>query len=97
MDGLIRIEKLMSLSVAEFQASLAPLAGAALTAGQTSAGIAVEGGTVEIVYEPRPSVTYGGLLVMPRALVSLTFKDVPDAGRKAFLRRFDIAFQRGGG
>ena len=97
MGAPVRIEKLMSLTAAEFQASIAPLTGAALPAGQFAAQIAVDGGTVEIACEPRPPVTYGGLLVVPRALVTLTFSDVPEAGRKAFLRRFDIAFQRGGG
>ena len=39
----------------------------------------------------------GGLLQLPRAKVSLKFRDVTPEQREQFLRVFDVAFQRGGG
>jgi hypothetical protein len=93
----MRVEKLMSLTLAEFQATIAPLAGGPLPARETHADIRTGSGRVVIAFEPLPSVRLGGLLDMPRALVSLTYSGVSDEERAAFLKRFDLAFQRGGG
>ncbi len=38
-----------------------------------------------------------GALVLPQTPVTLSFQGYPEAERAAFLRRFDLAFQRGGG
>jgi hypothetical protein len=96
--GVVRIEKLMALTLAEFQRTIAPLTGGPLAPGLQSADIGVPGGgIVTIAYDPRPSVRFGGLLDMPRAVVSLTFANVTGADQTAFLARFDLAFRRGGG
>jgi hypothetical protein len=92
----VRVEKLMSLSLREFQHSLRPLAGQPV-GDITAIDLPLPTGQVTISYEPRPSVRFGGLLDMPRALVSLTFLDAPPKQQAAFLKRFDLAFQRGGG
>ncbi|MEQ1695870.1 MAG: hypothetical protein ABL901_08520 [Hyphomicrobiaceae bacterium] len=94
--GDVRIEKLMSLSLREFQHSLCPLAGR--TVGEVSAvSLPVADGSVTISYEARPSVRFGGLLEIPRAVVSLVFSGVTSQQQEVFMKRFDLAFQRGGG
>ena len=92
-----RVEKLMSLTLTEFRATIAPLAGGPLPPDRDCVELEVGGGTVAITYDPRPSVCLGGLLVMPRALVSLTFSNVGPTDQNVFLKRFDFVFQRGGG
>lgn len=87
----------MSLTLTEFQAQIAPLLGHRLEAHLHSVELAIGTGRVVVAYEPRPSVRFGGLLELPRALVSLTFDDVTDSGQSRFVERFDRAFQRGGG
>lgn len=97
MNDPHRVEKLMSLSLAEFQATIAPLAGGPLPPGDSMVTIPIGSGHVVIAYEPRASVRFGGLLDLPRAAVSLTFEGVPADGQIAFIKRFDFVFQRGGG
>lgn len=91
------VEKLMTLSRAEFEKSLSIFLGRPCAPGTESALEPLSTGSVEIRYEALPGVRLGGLLELPRALVRLTFEDIPEAEREAYLRRFDIAFQRGGG
>jgi hypothetical protein len=96
--GVVRVEKLMALTLAEFQRTITPLSGGPLAPDMQSVEIVVSGGgTVTVAYDPRPSVRFGGLLDVPRAAVSLTFADVDEVDRTAFLARFDLAFRRGGG
>lgn len=92
------IVKEMSISKSEFRATLARLSpvAAALTEAE-SIRFPIAGGHVAIEFAVLSPVTLGGLLALPRAKVTLTFQDVAAADRTAFLRRFDIAFQRGGG
>ncbi len=97
MTEAARIEKLMSLTLTEFQATLAPLVGAPLPIDQLQAEIPVGEGRVVVAYDRRPSVRLGGLLDMPRAVVSLTFENISEVDQAAFLKRFDLTFQRGGG
>lgn len=86
----------MSLSGAEFAASIAKLG-----AHRTSAGgfpvFDLEEGAVEIRFEPATSRTLGGLLSLPQAVVTLVFEGASSKAQADFIRRFDIAFQRGGG
>ena len=90
------IEKVMSASREEFVRSLAVLLG--MTASpELPARVAVGGGKAIIGYEALPPATLGGLLALPRARVTLSFEGVSRADAAAFLRRFDLAFQRGGG
>lgn len=91
------VEKTMALTLAEFSASLASLVGPVLTAGSEDVRLPLSGGNVQISFAPLPPVRLGGLLDMPRALIRLTFENVPADARAVFLRRFEIAFQRGGG
>ena len=93
----VRIEKLMSLTLREFQYTIAPLAGGPLASDRNDVQIALAGGTVVVAYDPRPSVRLGGLMDMPRAIVSLTFRGLSQPERDAFIKRFDFTFQRGGG
>lgn len=92
-----RIEKVMALSPREFVKCISAL----LPPGSDGAGlqtaIPLEAGRVTIAYEALPSVRLGRSLELPRARIVLTFKNAGDAERKAFLTRFDVAFQRGGG
>lgn len=91
------VEKTMSLSLSEFQASLGKLLGTEIEAEEPSVRHPLAKGCVEIRFVPLPSLRLGGLLELPRAKVSLSFDDVEDDDRAAFLARFDLAFQRGGG
>jgi len=92
-----RVEKIMSLTLSEFQGSIAPLYGERLAANLASADIAIGSGQVVITYEGLASVRFGGLLELPRARVALTFEDVAADEQARFVKRFDLAFQRGGG
>lgn len=90
-----RVEKVMALSPGEFATTIAALAPAGPTA--KSVQVPLGSGSVAIRYEALPGVRLGGLLELPRASVTLTFDNVSEAEREAFVRRFDVAFQRGGG
>ena len=91
-----RVERVMSLSEQEFAQSVAAL----LPLGKFQDRIAIvplAAGHVTITFEPLPSVRLGQSLELPRARVVLTFAHASPDERGAFLARFDIAFQRGGG
>lgn len=90
------VEKIMSASRDEFARSLAVLLGVA-AAPPTPAVVALGRGSVAIAYDPLPAARLGGLLELPRARVTLSFDGVGVAEEDEFLRRFDVAFQRGGG
>lgn len=92
-----RVEKTMTLTRAEFANSLAALVGHELDPATASVAIALTEGVAHVTYEPLAAVRLGGLLELPRARVVISFEAVPAAERTAFLQRFDIAFQRGGG
>lgn len=92
------VEKIMSLDLAEFHRSVKTLApGVPLEDGQTDFIIPADKGKVRIVYEPLERATLGGLLALPRARVTLHLDELGAAERRAFLTRFERAFQRGGG
>ncbi len=92
-------EKTMTLSVREFANSLAAFAGTdvTITDGRATIGVNESGGWAEITYHPLPARRVGGLLELPQARVTIMLTGVPATDAEAFLRRFDIAFQRGGG
>lgn len=93
-----RVEKLMALTLADFHRSLTVLApDLAPGSDQSRVAMAVDGGRVEIVFQAQERATLGGLLTLPRALVVLTFEHMDAEAQRAFLARFDQAFQRGGG
>ena len=92
------VEKIMSLTLADFHRSVEALApDIAARKGQTEFRIPESDATVLVRYEPLESTTLGGLLTMPRARITIFFNGFDEAGREAFLARFDQAFQRGGG
>lgn len=91
------ITKIMSATDEEFAQSLRVLIGRDVAAHELPLALALGPGRVEIAREPLVGVRLGGLLDLPRAAVTLVFHDVSEAERAAFLRRFDFAFQRGGG
>lgn len=93
------VEKTMTLSPTEFAKSLSALAGgdSAITGRHATLDLNDQGGSAEIVYMPLAPRRVGGLLNLPQAKVTITFSGVQPIEAEAFLRRFDIAFQRGGG
>lgn len=93
-----RVEKLMALTLGEFHRSLKALApDLVLGEGQTEVSVPAGGKSVHIRFAAQEGATLGGLLALPRACVTLTFDGMGESDRKAFLVRFDRAFQRGGG
>lgn len=60
------------------------------------AGVRISDGALDLKWqagEPRVIAS----VRMPRLVVQFRFADVPDAVRHAFMRRFDLYMQRGGG
>jgi len=92
-----RVERLMTLSERAFAHSIGALLppGTAVDDGQVA--IPLPAGQVTIAYDVLPSLHIGRSLELPRLRVVLTFTGAGQAERRAFLTRFDIAFQRGGG
>jgi len=99
MKNATTIEKIMALSPREFEKSIAAFAGAHVPVvdGRASIALGTEGQIAEIVFEPLPPRRVGGLLDLPQARVSIVMPNVASELQSDFLRRFDIAFQRGGG
>jgi hypothetical protein len=91
------IEKVMAITLLEFQTTLGPLIGRGIHPNETAITYHFGSASVLIAYAPQPSVTLGGLLQMPRALVALTFSNATEPDRRAFLLKFDNQFRRGGG
>lgn len=90
-------QRVMSISPSEFAISIGML-GPHRDGPNGSKVFELASGTVEITFEPLAGVRLGGLLALPRAKIELKFSDtVTAAGRAAFVRLFDVAFQRGGG
>ena len=93
------IEKTMSLSLDEFEKSLARLAPdvAAIRMAPGRYEPPVEVGRVLLSVTELESMLMGGLVNLPRCKVVISFTDMPVEQRSVFLNRFDQAFQRGGG
>jgi hypothetical protein len=89
------IEKTMSASESDFHRGMAVLD--ATRPSALTHVLCCGGGIVTISYEARPGVRLGTLLALPRACVRLRFDGASPEERAAFLARFDLAFQRGGG
>ncbi len=93
----MHVVKLMSLSRPEFENSIAALAGADVAIMDGVARIADGGGTIAIAFHALPPKRLGGLLLLPQARVTLDMTGLDEARAVAFLQRFELAFQRGGG
>lgn len=92
------VRKTMSLSLAEFHRGLRALSPAIeLADGQTHAMIRAGSHDVAVTYEPQQGTVLGGLLMLPRAVVEIDISGMEEGAARAFLERFDKAFQRGGG
>ena len=92
------VGKIMSLDLREFHRGLKTLSpDVPLEDGQVDVIVPADHGEVHILYEPLEKATLGGLLVLPRARVTLRLGGLDEAERRVFLARFDKAFQRGGG
>ena len=94
------IEKVMTLSQSEYAKSITAFAGQ--QAGQAAATgepvvLVVGNGQAVITFAKIDGFSFSGLVELPRARVVIEFKDVCKADADDLLRRFDIAFQRGGG
>ena len=93
-----QVEKIMSMTLADYHRSLKVLA-PELEMGpqQKTVRLDLDGTSAEIRFEVMDSKTYGTLLEIPRARVTLDFDESSPESRLAFLERFDFAFRRGGG
>ncbi len=52
---------------------------------------------IELHFDPMEPHTFGGLLNLPQAQITIKFHGLSDAETANFMDRFDRAFQRGGG
>lgn len=93
----LHVEKLMSLSRGEFEKSIAALAGGAVEIVDGVASLSEGGGSVAIAFDALPPKRLGGLLLLPQARVTLHVSGLDEPAAVAFLQRFELAFQRGGG
>jgi hypothetical protein len=88
----------MSLDLAEFHRGLKALApDIPLEEKQTIVAVPSGGKKVTIDYAPLENATLGKSLSLPRARVTIDVSTLGEDERRAFLARFDKAFQRGGG
>lgn len=101
-----RVEKLMSIKPAEFEAGITRLDPAAVASAVTEGGTvtfpvthAATGGAepVPIIFEKLEPAVLGGLMRLPRAKVTLKLDNLGPDQRRTFLGVFDQTFQRGGG
>ena len=96
--GSFELVKLMSLSLDEFRRSLAFFAPQTASAGETTDFTLTDAHkTLHIHIEELAPFNPGGLIVLPRCRVTLTFTGYDEAGRRAETARFDRTFFRGGG
>ena len=70
--------------------------GAPVTRQGNQADIATGAGRVKITLAPETTRKLG-MMEFPVTQVSIQFRDFTPAGQAAFLSRFDLAYQRGGG
>ena len=70
--------------------------GAPITRQDNQAHIETEAGQVKITLAPE-RVRKLGMMEFPVTQVSIEFRDFTPARQTAFLTRFDLAYQRGGG
>jgi hypothetical protein len=67
-----------------------------LTVRASEADIAIDAGRLHVTWQPLPPRRIA-LLTVPRLAVQFRFDGVGDEARSAFMRRFDLFTQRGGG
>ena len=94
------IEKVMTLSQSEYSKSIGAFAGEAAAATALRGDpvtLDVGAGQVVITFTKVEGFSFGGLVEMPRARIVIQLNGVEPVEAEAFLRRFDLSFQRGGG
>ncbi len=100
------MEKIMSLSPAEFHHRLSRLCQALpdtelRTSQDQSPGghytVSQKQGKVAITCDPLPPLSLGPGLSLPRCRITFTFEGMSLDNQKRFLARFDLAFRKGGG
>jgi hypothetical protein len=64
--------------------------------GQHEVQVQMGSGTLQLQWQAQPPRVIA-LVRLPRLLVRFAFRNVSDAERTAFMRRFDLYTQRGGG
>lgn len=94
---MTRLNKIMTVSAAEFAASWRAFDASPAPRPGAPARLAVGCGMAEITFEPQQGVKLGGLLELPRAVVTFSFEGVEPTVCAAFVARFDRVYQRGGG
>ncbi|HEX4894388.1 MAG TPA: hypothetical protein VFV47_13975 [Hyphomicrobiaceae bacterium] len=87
----------MSITREDFERSLALFAPGVQLDADGRAVVATDSGSARLLFEGLGKRRLGGLLSMPQARITLDLSGLPEPEREPFLRRFDIAFQRGGG
>mgnify|MGYP003137897496 CR=1 FL=1 len=93
-----KIIKIMSATRAEFLRSLAHFApDQQYTDDRSSYSFPLTKGQVMVETKVLPNRAVTGLLGLPQLEVTLTFKDALAGEEEEFMRRFDLAFRRGGG
>jgi len=92
------VTKLMAANPSEFARGIERVT-RDMTHSRNGAATVIDlpGGTVAITYTPKEGRRLSPLVVMPDADVLLSFDGVGDADRAAFIAKFDLVFQRGGG
>ena len=95
------VDKLMSVSRAEFEAGLIRLTGTRPQPngpdGYLLGDIGAEQESVFCSFEALPDAVLGKLLTLPQARVRLHLASLSPEARAKFLALFDRTFQRGGG
>ena len=96
-----RVEKLMSITRAEFEMGLARLydtpARMVAQGRYEVLGPASEFPALMVQFDELPKAVLGGLMALPRARVTLDLGPLSEPQRSDFLNLFDKTFQRGGG
>jgi len=95
------VEKLMSITRAEFEAGLQRLSGAPpCSHGDGEYVLADTGpgrGSVSFSFEALPDAVLGGRMKLPRARIRLHLAALSGNARADFVALFERTFQRGGG
>ncbi|MCB1521219.1 MAG: hypothetical protein KDJ37_11685 [Hyphomicrobiaceae bacterium] len=96
--AIIELVKTMTLTRDEFAKSLAAFAGRPVDIVDGEAELpAGDAGRVAVRFVALPPRRLGGLLLLPQARVTVVLDGLTEPEAAAFLKRFDLAFQRGGG
>lgn len=93
------VDKLMSVTRAEFETGVTRLTGTAPVSSGTVYDLspAASGKPVTASFVPQPDAVLGGLVRLPRVQVTLDLRALDSAERADFVLSFDRVFQRGGG